>query len=480
MENAVYAAHLAEWVLEFGVGDIPDDLRTDARYRVLDVLGNIFAGSREPLGEAITRAAAAFGAGNEARLLPSGARVPATTAALMNGTLGHALDYDDTHNATLVHPSVPVVVTVLALGDGGRLDGDGLLAAVVAGNEAFCRLGMVAPMAFHRSGLHPTAVLGPPATALVAAKVLGLDTATAVNAVGISGSQASGILESFADGTWVKTMHPGWAAHGGIMAARLAEVGFTGPSTVFEGRFGLFHSHIQRAEETLDFDAITRDLGSHWEVRACSLKPYACAHVIHPYIDLALDLHREGLNPEVVTRITAPIQARYIPVVGEPREIKIAPRTPTHARASLPYCIAAGLLRGRLDLVGFSPDAIAEASVRELAAKIVVVEDRTETSTGQFRGELRVDLADGSRLTRTQEYNRGSVANPLSHDEIIGKFLENADGTLDERDAIRVAETCMALGSGASVTDLIDSCLARTAPQRSLASPTITRNEPKP
>jgi 2-methylcitrate dehydratase PrpD len=459
MPDTAFAERLATWALDFRASDTPDDLRNDARYRVLDVLGNIIAGSREPLGQAMLRAAPGFGAGDEARLLPSGMPVPGATAALVNGTLGHALDYDDTHNATLVHPSVPVVVTALALGPRVGLDGDDLLAAVVAGNEVFCRLGMVAPMAFHRNGLHPTSVLGPPVTALVAAKVLGLQAREAVNAVGISGSQASGILESFADGTWIKTMHPGWAAHGGVMAATLAAAGFTGPATVLEGRFGIFRSHVQGADE-FDLDAMTRDLGRHWEARECSLKPYACAHVIHPYIDLALALHREGIRPEDVVRIRAPIQPRYIPVVGEPREIKIAPRTPTHARASLLYCIAAALHRGRLDLASFSPDAIAEPAILSLAAKSVVEEDRTETSPGQFRGELQVEMADGAILHRAQEHNRGSVAIPLAHEEIVGKFRENAKGSLTDRSAERVVETCMALGAGATAADLIETCIA--------------------
>lgn len=458
MTNAL--EQLTDWLLNFKASDIPEDLRVDARYRILDVLGNIFAGSREPLGSAVKRAASAFGVSDEACLLPSGERLPASTAALVNGTYGHALDYDDTHNATLVHPSVPVVVTALALGEREGLDGESLLASIVLGNEIFCRMGMVAPMAFHRSGLHPTSVLGAPATALVAAKVLGLGVGQAVNAVGIAGSQASGILESFSDGTWVKTLHPGWAAHSGIIAARLAGVGFTGPTTVLEGRFGLYRSHVQGESDALDFDALTHDLGDHWEARNCSLKPYACAHVIHPYVDLALGFCGSGLDSKAVRRISAPIAPRYIPVVGAPREIKIEPRTPTHARASLPYCIAAALLHGRLGLSEFSADAIGIPAVRALAAKVDVQEDLTETNHGQFRGELTVELIDGSCLHRSQEQNRGSLANPLAHDEIIGKFQENASGSLSAKGTMRVVDACMMLDASSTAKDLIETCLS--------------------
>jgi 2-methylcitrate dehydratase PrpD len=452
------AAVLAGWALSLTPGEIPADVLADARFRVLDVLGLILAGSREPLGAAVRRGAEVLGTGRAARLIPCGTPVPAATAALVHGTLGHAMDFDDTHNATLVHPSVPVVATALALGE--AMDGGALLAAVAIGNEVFCRLGMVAPMAFHRIGMHPTAVLGPPVLALLAARVGGLGAAQAVHAMGIAGSQASGILESFADGTWVKTLHPGWAAHAGIVAASLARAGFTGPATVLEGRFGLFRTHVQRAGETLDFDAMTRDLGSRWELRSCSLKPYACAHVIHPYVDLARALWAEGIDPEAIERVEAAIQPGYIPVVGEPREAKISPRTPTHARASLPYCVAAALRHGRLDADLFTPGAIADRRTRALAARIAVTPDTTPCAPGQFRGTLRVMLAGGKAVARTQDHNRGSIANPLPETEIVAKFRSNAAGTLDDRQADRVVAACLALPDGGPVARLIDACLS--------------------
>ena len=460
MTTVPKAALLADWALSLEAGSIPPDVLSDARFRVLDVVGLVLAGSREPLGAAVRRGVAAMGAGQAARLIPCGTPVPATTAALVHGTLGHAMDFDDTHNATLVHPSVPVVATALALGE--SMDGPSLLAAVVAGNEVFCRVGMVAPMAFHRNGMHPTAVLGPPVLALVAARVMGLNAAQAVHAMGIAGSQASGILESFADGTWVKTLHPGWAAHAGIVAASLAQAGFTGPATVLEGRFGLFRSHVQRAEESFDFDALTSNLGGHWELRSCSLKPYACAHVIHPYVDLARALHAEGIDPDAVDLVEAPIQPGYIPVVGEPRDAKIAPLSPTHARASLPYCVAATLRHGRLDTDLFDTKAIGDPRTLALAARIAVTPDSEPWAQGQFRGALIVKLANGAVMSRSQDHNRGSVTNPLSEAEVIAKFRRNAEGTLDDRQAETVVAACLGLPDGRPVRGLIEACLAPT------------------
>lgn len=456
---ATYAEALADWALHLRYEDIPAPLIEDAKSRLLDTIGNMIAGSTEPLALAVQRAAAVFGTGADAKILPSGADLPASTAALVNGTFGHAQDFDDTHNATLVHPSSPVIATALALAKTHSLDSRELLVAVVVGNEVFCRLGMVAPMAFHRSGIHPTAVLGPTATALVAARVMGLDARGAVHAMGISGSQASGILESFADGSWVKTFHAGWAAHSGVIAATLAANEFTGPATVLEGRFGLFKSHVQRDDEDLDFDALTRDLGQHWEIRACSLKPYACAHVIHPYVDLALDLHARGVTNDQIAEITLPVKPGYLPVVCEPRAAKIAPQTPTHARASLPYCVAAAMVRGNLARDAFSPDALRAPDVLSLAARITPERDPTPVLPGQFRGALRVRLRDGTRIELDQHYNRGSAAHPLAQDEIAAKFRDNAEPLLGRARSQRVIDACDCLHMGGAVTDLINLCL---------------------
>ncbi|MCL1630202.1 MmgE/PrpD family protein [Roseibaca sp. V10] len=469
-----YAQRIADWALGLRYEDIPAPLIADAKARVLDTIGNMVAGSTEPLGKAILRAAPAFGTGADAAILPMGLKVPASTAALVNGTFGHALDYDDTHNATLVHPSSPVVATCFALAKTHALDSRALLVAVVMGNEIFCRLGMVAPMAFHRSGIHPTAVLGPTATALVAAKIMGLDAQAAVHAMGISGSQASGILESFADGSWVKTFHAGWAAHAGIVSATLAANGFTGPPSVLEGRFGLFKSHVQRPDETLDMPALTRGLGIGWEIQSCSLKPYACAHVIHPYVDLALNLHERGVTGDKIAEIVAPIQPGYMPVVCEPRAAKVAPQTPTHARASLPYCIAAALVRGDLSLDAFAPDALKDADVLSLAARIMPQPDPTPTAPGQFRGALHVKLHDGTQMELGQNHNRGSAEHPLAPEEIAAKFRANVAQSLGPEQTRHILNACDALHMGGAVTDLIDLCLlADQQGQPSAPKPTI-------
>ena len=243
---------LAAWTLGLRYEDLPERVVADVKLRVLDTLGVIVSGAGTPMGRAVHAASSGLGSGRRARLIPSGKRTSAPTAALAHGTQAHAEDFDDTHNESIMHSSAPVVATVLALGESVRASGKETIALVAAGNELNCRLGCVAPGRFHDHGFHPTSVLGAITAAMLAGRLLGLDAAGVTHAAGIAGSQASGILEAYEDGTWSKTLHPGWAAHAGVTAGMLAKAGFTGPRTVLEGRFGVYRSFLHGSDHGSD------------------------------------------------------------------------------------------------------------------------------------------------------------------------------------------------------------------------------------
>ena len=186
---------LAEWTLALRFEDLPERVVADVRLRVLDTLGLVIGGAATPMGRAVHAASGGLGSGRRARLIPSGKRTSAPTAALAHGTQAHAEDFDDTHNESIMHSSAPVVATVLALGESVRASGREAVVLVAAGNELNCRLGCVAPGDFHEHGFHPTSVLGSITSAILAGRMLGLDAAGTAHAAGIAGSQASGILE---------------------------------------------------------------------------------------------------------------------------------------------------------------------------------------------------------------------------------------------------------------------------------------------
>ncbi len=449
------AETLRDFVYATDLASLPPDILDDGRRRILDVVGLALAAAEEPLGRAVLGGARAMGGGGGAHALGSGAALNPADAAMVNGTLAHAMDYDDTHLPSLVHPSAPVVATALAVGEAAGASGAEVLAAVIAGNEAICRLGMAAPGAFHKTGLHPTGVLSAPGAALVAARLAGLSPEAALHACGIACSQASGILESYADGTWVKTLHPGWSAHAGIAAARLAGAGFTGPASGLDGRFGLLRAMLDGPDTALDLAAAADGLGDHWESRSNYYKIYPCAQVILPVADLALAWRAEGIDAADITAIHLEVPARVIPVVCEPREAKVAPRTGTHARASLAWCTARALLHGDLGIDAFSEDAAADPAVRALADKANHAPLDPEPDGDGFPGALTLTFADGRSERRAALSRRGHPGEADTPAAIDAKFRACARRMLDGPRTDALAAAIGAIEDAKSVAEVM-------------------------
>src|ERR1043166_9453978 len=219
----------ARWFAALEYSDLPDDVIASTRLRVLDVIGLALASHDSAFGESVRAAALAMGGGADARVFGSGATTTAMNAALANGAMSQALEYDDTHNESIIHISSPMVATCLALGESVGSGGRQALTAIAGGNELTCRIGVVAPGQFHKNGYHPSGVIGTFGCAYAASRLLGLDVERMRNAVGIAGSQASGITACWEDGTQSKFLHPGWSALSGIGAGLLARAGVTRP-----------------------------------------------------------------------------------------------------------------------------------------------------------------------------------------------------------------------------------------------------------
>ena len=448
----------SRWLVDLGLERLPPEVVADVRLRVLDTLGVALAAVETPIANAVREVALTLGDGSEARLLGTGERVPASSAALVNGTLAHVLDFDDTHNETVLHVSAVSVTTALVLGEALGRSGAEVLVAVAGGSELACRLALIAPGAFHRQGLHPTGLFGALSAALIAAKMMGLDVRRTAAAAGIAGSQSAGILESLSDGSAVKTLHPGWAAHAGIIAARLAAAGFTGPATVVEGRFGLFRSHVPTV--SLAWERLLDALGTRWEMLATSFKPYPCAHVIHPYVDAMRALtEAHSIDSDAIASIEATVSAFAHPIVCEPRELKLNPATPTHARASLPYAIAASVVRGGLDTSAYTNEAIAEPRIRQLAERITFRVDDTPQPRDSFRGALQVRLNNGREHSHVEAANRGSCANPMSPTELDDKFRHCAGDVLAAQQIDAVIAAARELEDLRSVSAMLDHCI---------------------
>jgi 2-methylcitrate dehydratase PrpD len=451
--NDALSLELGRWVERTTFEDLPADVVESTKLRVLDVVGLSLAGAETAFGRSVREAAIAMSPPGPCHVLGTGDRVGVTMAAFANGSFSQALEYDDTHLESIVHMSSPSVAAALALaecsGSAGLkpcattiVSGRELITAIAIGNEISCRVGSVAPGQFHRLGFHPSGLFAPFGVSYLAGKLLELDARRLAYAAGIVGSFAAGLLECWVDGTQPKFLHPGWAAQSGISAAFLARAGTDGPGAVFEGRFGLYASHLQDRAVRRDFSRITSGLGTHWDSRNASFKPFPVAHVIHPYIDALWRLQkRETFQSSDVERIDCPVAAFIVPIVCEPLAEKLAPASDSHGRVSLQYTLAEALYCGVLGKHAYQPESLANPEILALAARVRYHVDPEFPGPGHFKGVVRVTLKDGRTLTEVEEYTRGSAQNPMTGDELRDKFDENVSGFLSKAARDRLADT---------------------------------------
>lgn len=453
------AQRIAEWAVSARYDDLPDDVIAATKRRMLDVFGLALAGAETPFGRAVRAGACALSPPGPARIVGSGEGVGAPAAAFANAAFAQALEFDDTHDESIVHMSSPSVAAACALADTQQIDGRQLIAAIAVANEVSCRVGIAAPGQFHRRGFHPTGLFAPFGVTCLAGRILGLAPDVLARAAGICGSFASGLLECWADGTQSKFLHSGWAAQSGITAALLAREGVTGPPRIFEGRFGVFASHVQDAGVTIDFARVTDGLGREWESRRSSFKPYPAAHVLHPYVDAMLRARAaHGITAADVERIDCPVAAFIVPIVCEPVAEKCAPATEAHGRVSLQYTLAEALSLGQLGRRAY--EAYRTPAIQALARKVHYEVDPAFPGPGRFRGAVRITLRDGRVIEETQEHNRGSAANPMSDAELRAKFDENADGWLPAEARDRLAGAIARAEALADARTLMDLAIA--------------------
>src|SRR6201746_397137 len=348
----------------------------------------------------------------------------AAGAALVNGTAAHGEDFDDTFEGGPVHAGAVVVPAVLAACERHNPDGRMALIGIAVGTEVLCRLSLVVPKAVHKAGFHPTAIFGAVGAAAGVGAALGLNAKQIVDALGIAGSMAGGIIEYLAEGAWTKRLPAGWAAQSGIRAALLAREGFVGPRTVFEGVHGLFNGFARTTEG--DYDALTKDFGARWVIDTLAFKPYPCGTMAQPYIDCARRLAGRGVAAEDVSEIVCEVAEGTVHRLWEPLADKQHPRNGYAAKFAVPYLLAAGFVHGGVGLGAFTEGAIRDAKVLALAAKVKFVIDPDNPYPNNYTGHIRATLNDGSVIEERQPYLRGGAQEPLTRQDATDKFALNA------------------------------------------------------
>ena len=348
----------------------------------------------------------------------------ASGAAFVNGTAAHGEDFDDTFEGGPVHAGAVIVPAVLAACERHDPDGRMALMGIAVGTEVLCRLSLVVPKAVHKAGFHPTAIFGAMGAAAGVGAALGLDAKEIVNALGIAGSMAGGIIEYLAEGAWTKRMHAGWAAQSGIRAALLARQGFVGPRTVFEGVHGLFHGFAHTTEG--DYDALTGDFGVRWVTDTLAFKPYPCGTMAQPYIDCARRLAARGIKPEDVEAILCEVAEGTVHRLWEPLSDKQRPRNGYAAKFAVPYLLATGFVHGGVGLGAFTEAAINDARVLALASMVKFVIDPDNPYPNNYTGHVRATLKDGRVVEERQPHLRGGAHEPLTRQDVTDKFALNA------------------------------------------------------
>ena len=434
------AEQLATFCHDLSWEALPLLARERARLHALDTLGLALASHTQDFAApALAGIAAAAGPG-ECTLIGDQRRLAPRDAALANGLLMHGLDYDDTHQASIVHPSVVGLPAALAIGEQLDTSWTDALTAYVIGVEVAIRIGAAVAGGFHHAGFHATGIVSHFGAALAAGKLLRLNESQLVTVQGIAASTASGVQVFLEEGAWSKRLHPGWGALAGITAAHLARCGFVGPTRPYEGRFGLFESHLHGAAPVPQ--RLVEGLGERWHLPDTAIKPYPVCHFIHGCLEAALQLHGQ-FPPGDVEKVIAWLPKQTLPIVAEPAAAKQQASTEYEAKFSAQFVVAKALQYGRFGLAELTPAALSDPVTKSLATKVICRADPKTQFPNYYSGGVTVVLKDGSELFQHVPVNKGAGTRALSAKDIQSKFLANATLWLDESHAESALEAIM-------------------------------------
>lgn len=413
---------LANFVADTDFEDIPSTAVEHAKLCILDWLGAALAGSIEEPAKIVFSIIKELGGREESTVVGTDIKTSCINAALANGVSGHAVELDDIHEEAIIHPAAPVLPAALAIAEREGASGSDLITAIVLGYEVEIRIGMALNPA-HYKFWHTTGTCGTFGAAAAAGKILGLNGEEMVNAFGIAGTMAAGLIEVF--GTMSKPLNPGRAAMDGVMAALLAKRGFTSSSAILEAEKG----YCRATSEEVDYGKLTEGLGERFEIVNNIFKLHAsCGHT-HGAIDAMLHIvEKYKVKPSDVDEILVATYPIAVEVVGKNYE----PRTASEAKFSLPYCVATALIHGRVGLKEFSEEKLKDQAVVELSKRVKVVVDPKLIDARLGCAKVALRTKSGEEYAYRVDVPRGYPKNPLTKLELEEKFKALASLVLPE------------------------------------------------
>jgi 2-methylcitrate dehydratase PrpD len=419
---------------ELSYSALPEDVIDRIKYLTLDYLGVAARGSLSDSSGPMLNFVSNWGRSRQgAVVIGTDVKADPTYAALANGTFAHSIELDDVVNEASLHPAVAIMSSALASSHIAESNGKALIEGIVVGYEAMIRLGFsLDPRAHYAQGFHPTGTCGTMGSAITAAKILGLDQEAMTNALGIAGSQAAGSMEFLSDGSFTKRLHPGWAAHCGVIAALLAREGFTGPRTIIEGRYGFLRSYSPSSDPSSLFE----NWGHPYKVMKTSIKPHACCRYKQGPIDGILEIiHKHDLKPSEIEKVTLGILKAGFPIVAQPEESKYNPKTIVDAQFSMPFGAAVAILHGRATLEEYTQENMMSSEIKEMMERIHCVEDPEleRDYPRKWPASVFLSTKSGQQYHTKIEFPKGDPENPLTWDELIHKFKSLASLVFTDR-----------------------------------------------
>lgn len=445
---------ISEFSAKASVANLPADVIQRTRELILDLVGNIVRARHESDSTpALLSSAKALGlTTGTARVFGDPATYGPAGAALVNSTLAHSLDFDDTHAAGTLHPGAPVIPAALAAGEMVKASGADVLAGIVAGYEVTCRTALALPAGDHyQRGYHPTATCGVFGAAAAAGRIFGLDAAGISSALGIALSQSAGSLQFLVNGAWTKRFQVGWSSMAGLSAAIFARDGFKGASEAIEGKHGFLRAYAPKPNP----ERVVQDLGKVFELMMTGVKPYPSCRYGHAGIDAVLALRAEhNLKPAEVEGITYGLSNSGMLLVGAPAEKKANPQNTVDGQFSGPFVLSVALATG--EMAWDSYGLIQDPTIRGLLPKVRCEFDPEIEAEHPTNMSGKITLkARGQTFTKKVVVPKGEPSNFFGAEELKGKFMKLAEPSLGVGGAEALADAILKIDDFKDVNDLM-------------------------
>jgi 2-methylcitrate dehydratase PrpD len=445
---------LARFIAETNYGNIPGEAVRIAKRAILDWVGVTLGGFNEPSARIVSEQVKRMKAVGESGVICKAFQTSADLAAWVNGTASHALDYDDTFANEAgfnFHPTVTLLSAVLALGEKVKASGREILAAYIVGIEAETRIGAAMGRINSETGWHPTPVVGTIGAVAASANILRLNVDQTLMALGTACSLAGGLLQNF--GTMTKPLHAGNSARNGVVAALLAQNGFTGNESIMEGNLGF--CSMFSAGKVSGMEDKEEGLGKTWRIvtPGMSTKPYPCCRSTHSSIDASLHLRNvQGVDAGEIVKILCKTSPQHTRLARFHK-----PKSAYEGKFSIPYCIAAALLRGKILLEDFTEEKVADREAQALLSKVEFqYPQEYKENPMALTGEVAVTLANGAEYSRKIDVPKGDASNPMTDEELSEKFQDCAQLVLHQAEIEKVLGILQSLESLTDIAELMN------------------------